>query len=52
MSATLDRPVKAPTFQGVGAKRRATDVTATILVSLAVLVALIPLVWVLYTVIA
>ena len=52
MTSTLDRPVKAPTFQGVGARRRAKDVIATILVSLAVVIALIPLVWVLFTVIA
>ncbi|MDH6285345.1 phosphate ABC transporter permease PstA [Rhodococcus opacus] len=49
MTATLDKPVKAPTFQGVGVRRRITDLTATVLVTLAVLVALIPLVWVLVT---
>ncbi|MFZ2173427.1 MAG: phosphate ABC transporter permease PstA [Rhodococcus sp. (in: high G+C Gram-positive bacteria)] len=49
MTVTLDKPVKAPTFQGVGARRRLTDLTATVLVSLAVLIALIPLVWVLAT---
>lgn len=49
MTATLDKPVKAPTFQGVGVRRRITDLTATVLVTLAVLVALVPLVWVLVT---
>ena len=49
MTATLDKPVKAPTFQGVGTRRRLTDLTATVLVTLAVLVALVPLVWVLVT---
>ncbi|MFC9362495.1 phosphate ABC transporter permease PstA [Rhodococcus sp. NPDC057014] len=49
MTATLDKPVKAPTFRGVGTRRRITDLTATVLVTLAVLVALIPLVWVLIT---
>lgn len=49
MTATLDKPVKAPTFQGVGVRRRIVDLTATVLVTLAVLVALVPLVWVLVT---
>ena len=49
MTATLDKPVKAPTFRGVGTRRRITDITATVLVTLAVLVALVPLVWVLIT---
>ncbi|AHK28607.1 phosphate ABC transporter permease component PstA [Rhodococcus opacus PD630] len=49
MTATLDKPVKAPTFQGVGVRRRIIDLTATVLVTLAVLVALVPLVWVLVT---
>ncbi|EID73399.1 MULTISPECIES: phosphate ABC transporter permease PstA [Rhodococcus] len=49
MTATLDKPVKAPTFQGVGVRRRIVDLTATVLVTLAVLVALVPLVWVLIT---
>ncbi|MCQ4117906.1 phosphate ABC transporter permease PstA [Rhodococcus tibetensis] len=52
MTATLDKPVKAPTFRGVGTRRRVTDLTATVLVTLAVLVALVPLVWVLFTAIA
>ncbi|MDV2476815.1 phosphate ABC transporter permease PstA [Rhodococcus zopfii] len=53
MSTTvLDSPVKAPTFRGVGARRRLTDYTATVLVTLSVLVALVPLAWVLATVIA
>lgn len=52
VTATVDRPVKEPTFRGVGARRKATDGLATVLVSLAVLIALIPLIWVLYTVIS
>ncbi|MDH6280711.1 phosphate ABC transporter permease PstA [Prescottella agglutinans] len=52
MTSVLDKPIKAPAFQGVGLRRRLTDVTATVLVTLAVLVALVPLVWVLWTVIA
>lgn len=50
--ATMDRPVKEPTFQGVSARRKASDGAATVLVSLAVLIALVPLVWVLYTVVS
>lgn len=53
MSTTvLDSPVKRPTFRGVGARRRLTDYTATVLVTLSVLIALVPLVWVLFTVIS
>ncbi|MFG1783371.1 phosphate ABC transporter permease PstA [Rhodococcus oryzae] len=51
MTVTLDRPVKKPTFQGVSRRRRFTDLAAAALVTLSVLVALVPLVWVLYTVI-
>jgi phosphate transport system permease protein len=51
MTATLDQPVKAPTFQGVSAKRKLTNNIATVLVSASVLVALVPLIWVLYSVI-
>ncbi|MFC4603533.1 phosphate ABC transporter permease PstA [Rhodococcus kronopolitis] len=52
MTATLDRPVKKPTFQGVSGRRRVTDVMARVLVTGSVLLALVPLVWVLVTVIA
>ncbi|SDC73275.1 phosphate ABC transporter permease PstA [Rhodococcus tukisamuensis] len=52
MTATLDRPVKKPTFQGVSGRRRFTDVMARVLVTGSVLLALVPLVWVLVTVIA
>ncbi|WP_078312778.1 MULTISPECIES: phosphate ABC transporter permease PstA [unclassified Mycobacterium] len=50
MTATLDRPVKEPAFHPLSARRKATNALATVLVSAAVLIALIPLVWVLYTV--
>ena len=50
-TSTMDRPVKAPTFQGVGGRRRTTDLVVKVLVTASVLLALIPLVWVLYTVI-
>jgi phosphate transport system permease protein len=48
---TFGTPVKQPTFQRLSARRRAVDRAATVLVVLAVLVALIPLVWVLATVV-
>ncbi|MEV5361133.1 phosphate ABC transporter permease PstA, partial [Micrococcus luteus] len=50
-SVSLDKPVKAPTFQGVSARRKLTNTTATVLVSASVLVALVPLLWVLATVV-
>lgn len=52
MTATMDRPIKAPTFQGVGARRKTTDLVARVLVTGSVLLALVPLVWVLLTVIS
>ncbi|KAB7761143.1 phosphate transport system permease protein [Mycobacterium sp. 283mftsu] len=51
MAAMLERPVKHQSFEGVGLRRKVTDKVATVLVSLSLLVALIPLVWVLYSVI-
>ena len=51
MTSTLERPVKAPTFQGVSLRRKLTNHLATVLVTLSLLVALIPLAWVLYSVI-
>ena len=51
MTSTLDRPVKAPTFQGLSLRRKLTNSTATVLVSLSVLIAVVPLLWVLYSVI-
>jgi phosphate transport system permease protein len=51
MTATLDQPVKAPTFQGVSRRRKLTNNAATVLVSASVLVAMVPLLWVLYSVI-
>lgn len=51
MTATLDQPVKAPTFQRLSLRRKVTDNVATVLVTLSVAIAVIPLVWVLYTVV-
>jgi phosphate transport system permease protein len=52
MTATLDQPVKAPTFQKLSLRRKVADKVATVLVTLSVAVAVVPLLWVLYTVIA
>jgi phosphate transport system permease protein len=52
MTATLDQPIKAPTFQGVSGRRKFVDKFATVLVTASVVVAIVPLVWVLYTVVS
>ncbi len=52
MTSILDRPLKARTFTGVGVRRRLANAVATVLVTLSVLVALVPLIWVLYSVLA
>lgn len=51
MTSTLDRPVKATTFRGVGLRRKTANNVATVLVTLSVLIALVPLLWVLYSVV-
>jgi phosphate transport system permease protein len=52
MTSLLDRPLKAPTFVGISLRRRIVDIIAAVLVTLSVLVALVPLLWVLYSVVA
>ncbi|ATY16884.1 MULTISPECIES: phosphate ABC transporter permease PstA [Amycolatopsis] len=52
MSTTLERPATTPAFQQVSAARKVKNGVATVLVWLSFLIAVIPLVWVLYTVIA
>jgi phosphate transport system permease protein len=52
MTTILDRPLKARTFTGVSVRRRLTNVVATLLVTLSVGVALAPLAWVLFSVLA
>ena len=47
---TLDRPVKIPAFRGVSLRRKATNYLAGALVVLSMLIALVPLVWVLISV--
>jgi phosphate transport system permease protein len=51
MTSMLDRPLKARTFTGVSLRRRAANALATVLVTSSVVVALVPLVWVLYSVV-
>jgi phosphate transport system permease protein len=51
MTATLDQPVKAPTFQHLSLRRKLSNNLATVLVTLSVAIAVVPLVWVLYTVV-
>ena len=51
-TTTLSSPVKTPAFQRVSGRRRAKNTAATVLVTLSVVVALIPLAWVLITVVA
>ncbi|MGH3633634.1 MAG: phosphate ABC transporter permease PstA, partial [Mycobacterium sp.] len=51
MTWLLDRPVKARTFAAVSSRRRAADHVATVLVTLAVVLALVPLLWMLYSVV-
>ncbi|MDT5236348.1 MAG: phosphate transport system permease protein, partial [Mycobacterium sp.] len=43
MTSTLDRPVKATTFQGVSLRRKLTNNAATVLVTLSLLIAMVPL---------
>jgi phosphate transport system permease protein len=51
-SGTLDRPVKVPTFGGLNLRRKIANNAATVLVTLSVAIAMVPLVWVLYSTIS
>lgn len=51
-STTLDKPIKAPTFRDVSFGRKIRNNLATVVVWLCFGIALIPLVWVLFTVIS
>ncbi|AUS78994.1 phosphate ABC transporter, permease protein PstA [Actinoalloteichus sp. AHMU CJ021] len=46
----LERPAQPPSFQGISTGRKAKNLAATVMVSLCFVVAVIPLVWVLWTV--
>jgi phosphate transport system permease protein len=52
MTSILDRPLKARRFTGLSLRRRAANGVATVLVTLSVGVALAPLIWLLYSVVA
>ncbi|MGB8386972.1 phosphate ABC transporter permease PstA [Mycobacterium sp.] len=52
MTAILDRPLKARTFPGLTRRRRVANIVATVLVSLSMVIALTPLLLVLFSVIA
>jgi phosphate transport system permease protein len=52
MTSILDRPLKPRTFSGLGRRRRVANNVATVLVTLSTVIALTPLVLVLYSVIA
>jgi phosphate transport system permease protein len=52
IQATLDQAVKRPTFHPVSLNRKIKNNIATILFTVSFLIALVPLAWVLYTVLA
>jgi phosphate transport system permease protein len=52
IQATLDQAVKRPTFHPVSLNRKIKNNLATILFTVSFLIALVPLAWVLYTVLA
>jgi phosphate transport system permease protein len=51
VTLSLDRPVKVTTFQGVSLRRKVTNNVATALVTASLFIALVPLLWVMYSVI-
>lgn len=52
MSTTLEAPASTPAFQQISAARKVKNGIATALVWFSFLIAIVPLVWVLYTVVA
>lgn len=50
--STTDRPASQPAFQHISGVRKTKNLAATVLVTLAFAVAIVPLVWLLYTVIS
>jgi phosphate transport system permease protein len=52
MTSIFDRPLKARTLSGLGRRRRFANIVATVLVSLSMVIALAPLLWVLCAVVA
>jgi phosphate transport system permease protein len=51
MTSTIDAPGKAPAFSPISVRRKLTNNLATVLVTLSVAVAIVPLIWVLYSVV-
>jgi phosphate transport system permease protein len=51
MTSIFDRPLKARTLSGLGRRRRVSNIIASVLVSLSMLIALAPLLWVLFAVV-
>jgi phosphate transport system permease protein len=51
MTSIFDRPLKARTLPGLGRRRRVANNVASVLVSLAMVIALTPLLWVLWAVV-
>jgi phosphate transport system permease protein len=51
MTSIFDRPLKARTLPGLGRRRRVANNVASVLVSLSMVIALTPLLWVLWSVI-
>lgn len=51
MTTSLDRPVKKPAFEPLSRRRSFADKLATVLVTASVAIAVIPLLWVLYSVV-
>lgn len=49
---TLDGPIKAPTFHAISFSRKLKNNVATVLFTVSFLIAMIPLIWLLYTVIS
>ncbi len=50
MTSILEKPVKLPTFERLSFRRKMADNTATVLVTLSLVVAMVPVVWVMYSV--
>lgn len=51
MTSMLDRPLKWRRISGISRRRRLADSVATVLVTSAMLIALAPLIWVLWSVV-
>ncbi len=52
MTSTIDASGKAPVFSQISLRRKLANTSATVLVTLSVAVAIVPLIWVLYSVVS